>query len=298
VSGATSHEVTGPSASGPSASGAETPAPASALCGPLEVRHVTVRAGDEVLLAGVTVRLHPGELCGLIGPSGAGKSTLLKVLLGLRKPESGDVRIGGRAFAETGPAGYVPQQDALHRALTVERALHYATLLRMPAAEDEQRRDRVERVLRQVGLAEKRRVRIARLSGGQAKRVSVALELVTSPGLLILDEPTSGLDPGLEAQLMRLFADLARAGHIVLVATHAMESLEQCQALLLLCQGHVAYFGAPREALRYFGVPRYAEIFPLLGRRRGAEWQEAFMADAGGRAFAARPAPAPGAAAS
>ncbi|NIV49262.1 MAG: ATP-binding cassette domain-containing protein, partial [Gammaproteobacteria bacterium] len=119
-------------------------------------------------------------------------------------------------------------------------------------------------VLRQVGLEDRRRVRIRRLSGGQRKRVAVALELLTSPPLVILDEPTSGLDPGLEAKMMVLLADVAATGRIVLVATHAMASLDRADALCVLVRGHVAFFGPPREALSFFRVERYEGLFHQL----------------------------------
>jgi ABC-type multidrug transport system ATPase subunit len=266
----------------------------SAASGPLAVRRVSVKAGAVPLLTGVDFTLHPGELCALVGPSGAGKSTLLKVLLGLRTPAAGEVRLGGAPQGRGGPVGYVPQRDALHTTLRVERALAYAADLRLPGVPAGERRRRILHALADVGLMERRDVRIARLSGGQQKRVSVALELLASPGLLILDEPTSGLDPGLEAQLMALFGTVAAQGRVVLVATHAMESLDRCQALLVLVQGHVAYFGPPRDAPGYFGVDRYAAIFPALAQRRGAEWHEAYARHALARSFAARPAPALG----
>ncbi len=235
--------------------------------------------------------LHPGELCALIGPSGAGKSTLIKVLLGLRGADGGTVRLGPGQPGEAGPVGYVPQRDALHGGLRVERTLQYAARLRLPDAPEGERQNRVLHAMGDVGLMDRRDVRVSRLSGGQQKRVSVALELLTSPGLLILDEPTSGLDPGLEAQLMSLFAGLARQGRVVLVATHAMESLDTCAALVVLHEGRVAYVGAPSEATAYFGVERYAAIFDVLRKGTGGEWHERCSTKCA--AFLARPAPAP-----
>ena len=137
-------------------------------------------------------------------------------------------------------------------------------------------RARVNEVLKQVGLEERRTVKIARLSGGQRKRVSVALELLTSPGLLILDEPTSGLDPGLEERMMRLFAELAQGGRVVLVATHAMQSLSLCALVVVLVQGCVAYAGPPGRALEHFGVPSFGDIFRVLQRKSGAAWGAAY----------------------
>ena len=240
--------------------------------GILAIRDVHVRIGKTHILQGIDVTLRPGELCALIGPSGAGKSTLIKVLLGLRTPERGRVALGGRPVSESGPIGYVPQDDALHRTLTVRQALDFAARLRLPELRAEERSKRLEEVCVQVGLDERLDLRIKKLSGGQRKRVSVALELLTQPPVLILDEPTSGLDPGLEARMMGLFADLAATGRSVLVATHAMQSLERCHALILLVGGHLAWFGRPADALSWFRTDRYEGIFDQLPKMQPAAW--------------------------
>lgn len=242
----------------------------------VSMRGIVKRFGRNTVLDGVDLDVHPGEVVVLIGPSGAGKSTLFKVLLGLREPSSGLVRIAGKPVGEQGPLGYVPQDDALHRMLTVEQALSYAAELRMPSSSEEERARRIRNVLAQVGLEERRDVKIARLSGGQRKRVSVALELLTSPGLLILDEPTSGLDPGLEARMMALFRELAEKGRIIMVATHAMQSLDLCHVLVVLVKGNVAYAGPPKRAPSYFGVESYADIFRALEKKSGDAWGSSF----------------------
>ncbi|HKJ01562.1 MAG TPA: ABC transporter ATP-binding protein [Longimicrobiales bacterium] len=260
--------------------------------GPLRVDNVGVSAGGTRILSRVELTLHAGEMCVLIGPSGAGKSTLIKALLGLRDPDEGSVTMGSRPVAELGPSGYVPQDDALHRGLTVRRELGYAAELRMPDAGAEEREARVTEVLDQVGLADRVDVRIRRLSGGQRKRVSVALELLTRPPLLVLDEPTSGLDPGLEARTMALLSQVAGTGRIVLVATHAMESLDRADALCVLVGGHVAFFGRPRDALSYFRVDRYAALFGQLGKQSPSAWRLTAGADPDQRAFLRRPGPA------
>jgi len=261
------------------------------LPGPLRVSSVCVSAGGTRILNMVDLTLHAGEMCALIGPSGAGKSTLIKALLGLRDPDEGSVAIGSLPVAEVGPVGYVPQDDALHGALTVRRELAYAAELRMPETSPEQRDSRITEVLDQVGLADRARVRIRKLSGGQRKRVSVALELLTGPPMLILDEPTSGLDPGLEARTMTLLSEVAESGRIVLVATHAMESIECAQVLCVLVGGHVAYFGPPREALRFFRVERYAELFHQLEKQTPAAWGLTSGANSKQRSFLRRPGP-------
>lgn len=253
---------------------APTRPPASA---PLIARGLSVRAGVTTILDGLSFTLRPGELVALIGPSGAGKSTLIKVLLGLRSPSRGEVQLGGAPVADgAAPVGYVPQHDALHTALSVRRALDFAAQLRLPALSADERAQRIEATLGQVDLLERADLKIARLSGGQKKRVSVALELLTLPPVLILDEPTSGLDPGLEARSMALFQELARGGRIVLVATHAMESLHRCDALMVLVKGQLAYLGAPADALTFFRAPSYAAIFDQLPKQSPAAWSRAW----------------------
>jgi len=253
------------------------------------VVNVGVSAGGTRILKNVHLTLHPGEMCALIGPSGAGKSTLIKALLGLRDPDEGSVMMGQLPVAEVGPVGYVPQDDALHRGLTVQRELAYTAELRMPETSKQEREARIKEVLEQVDLSDRAGLRIRKLSGGQRKRVSLALELLTGPPLLILDEPTSGLDPGLEARTMTLLSQVAATGRIVLVATHAMESIERAEVLCVLVSGQVAYFGPPRGALSYFRVDRYADLFRQLEKQSPSSWGLTANADPDQRAFLRRP---------
>ena len=255
----------------------------------LSVRDLKVRAGAATLLDGLSFSLRPGELAALIGPSGAGKSTLIKVLLGLRAASEGEVRLGDVSGRAPVPIGYVPQADALHLTLTPQAALDFSAQLRLPHLSAEARAERIAEVARQVGLNERMDLKIARLSGGQRKRVSVAMELLTEPAVLILDEPTSGLDPGMEARMMALFHDLARRGRIVLVATHAMESLGRCDAVLVLVRGQQAYLGDPDGALSFFRVDRFAGLFDQLPKQSPAAWTRAWARSEERRRFEARP---------
>jgi len=259
----------------------------------LDVQGVGVKAGATQILDGIHLRLYGGELCALIGPSGAGKSTLIKVLLGLRSPSAGRVTLGGHA-PDSGhrPVGYVPQDDALHTTLTVHSCLQYAADLRLPHLDDAGRNAKLDEVIRAVGLEERLDLVIKKLSGGQRKRVSVALELLTEPDLLILDEPTSGLDPGLEARMMHLFADVAAQGRVVLVATHAMESIEKCQALVVLVRGQVAYAGRPQDALPFFRTDTYAGLFHQLDKQPPSAWARANAQYAPSQQFRTRTGPA------
>ena len=262
------------------------------MTGPLEAHNLGVQIGSTTILQEISLRLHPGELCALIGPSGAGKSTLIKVLLGLRSPSSGVVRLDGGPISDGGPVGYVPQEDALHRSLTVRQALTFSARLRLHTLDESTRASRIDAVCQQVGLGDRLDVRIRALSGGQRKRVSVALELLSQPGLLILDEPTSGLDPGLEAKMMALFAEVAVGGRVVMVATHAMQSLSRCHVLAVLVRGRLAWLGSPQEALTWFEVDRFAGIFDVLPRHAPPVWARRWQGSPQHTAFDQRAAPA------
>ncbi|GAA1849858.1 hypothetical protein GCM10009836_32040 [Pseudonocardia ailaonensis] len=242
---------------------------------------VTTDSG-KVLLRDVSFALTGRSLLAVVGPSGAGKSTLLGALTGARPADVGEVRYAGRdLYAEYDELrhriGLVPQDDVLHPQLTVRRALRYAARLRFPADVPEADRERrIDEVLAELNLTAQAAQRIDTLSGGQRKRTSVALELLTKPSLLFLDEPTSGLDPGLDKSVMQTLRDLAdgtdgrssdggSSGRTVVVVTHSVLNLDLCDRLLVLAPGgRVAYFGPPQQALGYFGVPDYAEMFQLL----------------------------------
>ncbi|GGM62560.1 ATP-binding cassette domain-containing protein [Dactylosporangium sucinum] len=229
---------------------------------------LTVRIGDATLLDDVSFALSEGSLLAVIGPSGCGKSTLVKAVAGLRPATQGTVRYDGRdLYADYAELRYrigmVPQDDVLHRQLTVRRALRFAAALRF--ADDVPRRERSERVaevLNTLNLTERAKQRIDNLSGGQRKRVSVALELLTEPSLLFLDEPTSGLDPALDKEVMEELRELADKGRTVAVVTHNVMHLDLCDRVLVLTVGgRMGYFGPPGELLDFFGAEDYAKVF-------------------------------------
>lgn len=262
-----------------------------------EVRDVSVHtAAGKRLLADVAFTLPGKGLLAVVGPSGAGKSTLLRALTGSRPADAGEVRYAGRdLYAEYDELrhriGLVPQDDVLHPQLTVLRALRYAARLRFPAdVPPADRERRITEVLHELGLTEQAHQRIDTLSGGQRKRTSVALELLTRPTLLFLDEPTSGLDPGLDKSVMQTLRGLADGGRTVVVVTHSVANLDLCDRLLVLAPGgHVAYFGPPRDALPYFGTPDMAEMFLLLDRVPGEELGRRFRGSAQHARFVAAP---------
>ena len=246
----------------------------------LSARGLTVRLpGGKVILDDVSFPLGERCLLGVIGPSGAGKSTLLGALTGMRPATGGSVLYDGRDlyahYAELRHRiGLVPQENILHMQLSARRALRYAAELRFPrdtsAAEREQR---IGEVLGELSLTVHADTRASSLSGGQQKRVNVALELLTKPSLLFLDEPTSGLDPGLDMSVMEMMAGLARDGRTVIVVTHSVANLNVCDRLLVLVPGgKIAYFGPPADGLRHFGQPGWAQVFRAFEAEPDRDW--------------------------
>jgi ABC-type multidrug transport system ATPase subunit len=270
---------------------------------------IMVSVEKQRLLDDISFALDACSLLAILGPTGAGKSTVMRALTGTRPPDAGAVLYNGRSLYHAYDElrhriGYVPQDDILHSQLPVRRALGYAAELRFPpdvSADD--REQRVDEVMAELGLTARAGLPVAKLSGGQRKRTSVALELLTRPSLLSLDEPTSGLDPGYERQVMTLLRDLSRAGRTVITVTHNTESLDLCDRLLFLAPGgQVAYFGPPSEAREHFGTEHYPEVFTHLEEAPSGVAKQAFTASPKAqlyrdepvrRAIAAAPALAP-----
>ncbi|WP_346134192.1 FHA domain-containing protein [Streptomyces carpaticus] len=260
-------------------------------------RHLTVQVnnGRTTILNDVSFGVPEKSLIGVIGPSGSGKSTLLRALTGYRPATYGEVLYDHRNlythFAELRHRiGLVPQDDILHKELPIRQALRLAAQLRFPGdVAEAERNARVEEVLRELKLDVHATKRISSLSGGQRKRVSVALELLTKPSLIFLDEPTSGLDPGMDRDVMQLLRGLADDGRTVLVVTHSVAELGLCDRVLVMAPGGgVAYFGPPDEALNFFGYDNWADVFSAfenyrdydwMGRWRGSQHYQIYAAD-------------------
>lgn len=245
---------------------------------------LTVRTpAGATLLDEVSFGLDQRSFLAVVGPSGSGKSTLLNALTGFRRAGAGAVYYDGRDLYANYEElrlriGFVPQQNVLHDTLTVRQALGYAAELRFPADVDASTRSRrVEEVLGELGLAEAGDRQIHVLSGGQRRRVAVAVELLDKPSLLFLDEPTSGLDPGYERSLMNLLRAVADAGHTVVIVTHSVQSIRLCDRVLFLAPGgRPAYFGPPQLAPAYFGHEDFQQIFQALSADSGRDWNSAF----------------------
>ena len=241
----------------------------AARTGGLQVQGATLTIEhDRTLLDNISFSARPGTLTAIIGPSGAGKSTLAKLIAGATLPTQGRVSFEGHdihaAYASLrSRIGLVPQDDVVHSRLTVDQALSYAAELRLPPdTTKEDRRLVVEQVLEELELTPHANTRVDKLSGGQRKRASVAMELLTGPSLLILDEPTSGLDPALDRQVMAMLRKLADAGRVVVVVTHSLAYLKVCDQVLLLAPGgKVAFSGSPAEVEPAMGTSDWADIF-------------------------------------
>ncbi|KAA1244696.1 ATP-binding cassette domain-containing protein, partial [Mycobacterium simiae] len=240
--------------------------------GGLEVNAVSFAIPGNTLLNNVSLTAPPGTLTAVIGGSGAGKTTLSRLIAGYTNPSSGTVSFAGHNI-HTGYAslrsriGMVPQDDVVHRQLTIIQALGYAAELRLPPdTSKEDRAQVVAGVLAELGLTQHADTRVDQLSGGQRKRASVALELLTGPSLLILDEPTSGLDPALDLQVMTMLRQLADAGRVLLVVTHSLTYLDVCDQVLLMAPGgKTAFLGPPDQIGAAMGTTNWAKIFAKVG---------------------------------
>ena len=246
---------------------------AATRTGGLEVNSVcfTVDRGKQ-LLDHISLTARPGTLTAIIGGSGAGKTTLSRLIAGYTTPSSGSVTFEGHNIhteyaSMRSRIGMVPQDDVVHRQLTVHQALGYAAELRLPPDTSKADREQVvAQVLEELELTKHADTRVDKLSGGQRKRASVALELLTGPSLLILDEPTTGLDPALDRQVMMMLRQLADAGRVVLIVTHSVSYLDVCDQLLLVAPGgKTAFLGPPSQIGAAMGTTNWADIFANVG---------------------------------
>jgi ABC transport system ATP-binding/permease protein len=246
---------------------------AATRSGGLEVNSVcyTVDHGKQ-LLDHISLTARPGTLTAIIGGSGAGKTTLSRLIVGYTNPTAGNVTFEGHNIhteyaSMRSRIGMVPQDDVVHRQLTVNQALNYAAELRLPPDTSKEERARVvAQVLEELDMTKHAETRVDKLSGGQRKRASVALELLTQPSLLLLDEPTSGLDPALDRQVMLMLRQLADAGRVVLVVTHSVSYLDVCDQILLIAPGgKTAFSGPPDQVEGAMGTRNWADIFAKVG---------------------------------
>ena len=254
--------------------------------GRVDAVRVSRHVGGRQIMHNISISVQPGELVAIAGGSGAGKSTLLEVLAGLQPPSSGEVRHDGRVRDSRASGGsrigYVPQDDIIHLEMPLRRTLRYAARLRLPAGTPSAEADRVvEETMRELDLADRAEVPVRSLSGGQRKRASIAVELLTRPRIFLLDEPTSGLDPSTAADVMRLLHRLSRSGVTVILTTHEPAGIDRCDRVVFLARdGHLAFTGSPAGARRYFGVTDLAKVYDrLAGEHTPRIWADRFAAN-------------------
>src|SRR5580700_7945314 len=230
----------------------------------IEVRAIGQRArsSEEVTLRDVSLTVGHGELMEIIGGSGSGKTTLLDAMSGLRPPSSGTVARSTGWSARAGRhAGYIPNADTIHPALSLDRVLQYTAALRGAGDYD----GAAAEVLRAVDLAGRSATRVGELDAGQRKRAAIAVELLAEPSQLFLEEPTIGLDPAQGTEVMRRLRQLCESGVTVVLTTQNPLDAARCDKVAVLATGgHLAFFGAPGAACEYFAADSLDEIYERL----------------------------------
>ncbi|MDB4358718.1 ATP-binding cassette domain-containing protein [Verrucomicrobiales bacterium] len=242
--------------------------------------YFTIQKGREDihLLEQIHLRVPTGHFMAIVGPSGCGKSTLLKLIAGINQESDGSIFWNGRNLSEEGDLehseiGYVPQFSIAYDDLTVEENIENAVKLRVKTENRDELYDLTDKVLESTGLVAIRDRPVKVLSGGQKRRLSLALELVTDPVLLLCDEVTSGLDPKSEQEIVELMHALSRNEHrIVVNVTHSLANLDLYDSVLVLDTGRVVYHGPPRALEHYFSVDKAEDVYPQLAKREPGEW--------------------------
>lgn len=230
----------------------------------------------------VDMNISPGELVAIIGGSGAGKSTIMNVLCGYLKPNEGSVRINGNDLYENFDVlkncfGYVPQADIVYNNLTLYDMLKYTAELRLPKDLSKDEIDRaIFHAIKLVELDEKKDSLIRDLSGGQRKRASIAVELLSDPKLIFLDEPASGLDPGTERSLMQSLKRMTETGKTIILVTHSTLQLSLCDKIAFMGRGgKLCFFGNEAEALAFFETDDIVDVYSKITEHSG-EWQKKY----------------------
>ena len=230
----------------------------------------------------VNLSIKPGELVAVIGGSGAGKSTILNAMCGYLRPSDGDVYINGVNLYSNFDSlkkliGYVPQSDIVYDNLTLHDMLMYTAKLRLPKdTSSAEMENAISKAIATVELTEKKNSYIKSLSGGQRKRASIAVELLSDPNLLFLDEPASGLDPGTERNLMQSLRAMADGGKTVILVTHSTLQLRMCDKIVFMGKGgNLCFYGSYDEALRFFGVSDIVDVYNMI-TDNAPHWRSAY----------------------
>ena len=249
-----------------------------------EVSFIIRKDGEDVpLVDRVSIRVPKGHFMAIVGPSGCGKTTLLKTIAGLNPESAGALFWDSRNLSKDGDfspseIGYVPQFSIAYDPLTVDESVEAATRLRVRCRDTAELDQRIDQVLEETGLSPISDRQVKVLSGGQKRRLGLAMELVSDPKLLLCDEVTSGLDPRSEREIVRLLHDLSRKdGRIVLSVTHSLAHLELYDSILVLHEGRVAFHGPPERLTHYFSVTDTEEVYPRLATQPSERWHDSWQ---------------------
>ena len=249
-----------------------------------EVSFTIRKDGEEIpLVDRVSIRVPKGHFMAIVGPSGCGKTTLLKTIAGLNPESGGTLFWDSRDLSKEGDfspseIGYVPQFSIAYEPLSVDESVEAATRLRVRCGSTAELDHRIDRVLEETGLGPISDRQVKVLSGGQKRRLGLAMELVSDPKLLLCDEVTSGLDPRSEREIVRLLHDLSRKdGRIVLSVTHSLAHLELYDSILVLHEGRVAFHGPPEQLTHYFSVGDTEEVYPRLATQPSERWHSSWQ---------------------
>lgn len=249
-----------------------------------DVSFIIRKEGEDFpLLDQVCISVPKGHFMAIVGPSGCGKTTLLKTIAGLHPESAGSLFWEGRDLSNEGDfspseIGYVPQFSIAYDPLSVDESVEAVTRLRVKTRSTDELDERIDRVLDETGLTAISDRQVKVLSGGQKRRLGLAMELVSDPKLLLCDEVTSGLDPRSEREIVRLLHDLSRKdGRVVLSVTHSLAHLELYDSILVLHEGRVAYHGPPGQLTHYFSVNDTEEVYPRLATQTSERWQQSWL---------------------
>lgn len=235
-------------------------------------KDVPAKGGKKTILDKVSLSIHPNEFVAIIGGSGAGKTTLMTAMSGFDSKVTGQVYCNGTNLREhfqtlKNIIGFVPQQDIIYENITLKKMLYYTAKMKMPQDTSKQEiEERIEEVLGMVELSEHKDTYIRRLSGGQKKRASIAVELLANPGLFFLDEPTSGLDPGTEEHLMRTLSRLSKEQEkTIVMVTHTINNLDLCDKVIIMGYGgRLCYCGSPAGIKDFFQTDDLVKVYDII----------------------------------
>lgn len=252
----------------------------------LEARNICLEVDNEgeslFLLNDVNFCIPRGHFTAIVGPSGCGKTTLLKAIAGIKETTSGTFFWEGRDLAEDGDfepheIGYVPQFSIAFEELTVDENVESSARLRVDASEEELD-EIIDSVLEETGLSEIADRPVKLLSGGQKRRLALAMELVSRPHILLCDEVTSGLDPRSEREIVELLHELSlKDGRIVISVTHSLAQMELYDSVIVMVRGNLAYHGQPDLMVHYFGEKDFEEVYPKLALREPDAWRQSWL---------------------